>query len=520
MAALETLRSLTHFPVESRHPGLGLFAGACLALLSGCTGDIGGEPEPPGPPGPPDVEPKVVPASPEVVESTGSCRDLIAGEQLVSVSPEGHAWLASSGEANGTTLRVLDAFDLAAEQSDALELSSPSQMQAWSARDGAALADDGLWLLEDLARVQLTAPDGFAAPARFCGDPGTNGFLVSSGQLFERRDDAQWWAWNPGAVGEAMPTDLLRIEGECQDASNVTWMTSPDGTLWRVEPTQYSQPLRFTAMKAAAATGATLAIIDGEELWVGATGASVEWQPFTFEGDAPTVLGAAGAHVWLGAGPQLLRTDGETVVEVSHLLAAPIEQILAHAGGVWIVGGGQICHQATSPMARVQGIRPFARSKEHIYPFSVVASDAAMSVSASLDGEPIDLTVDGETGRYEGEARLEHVGWHDLVLDVSGGGAVGTRSIMLKRLPEQQRSWAEDIAPLYDASCTGGTCHQAGSQSPPDISTYEAWVELAAVIQSRVVDAKTMPPPGSEPADWGEDDIATIAQWLQGGMLP
>lgn len=519
MAASETLRPLTHSLLGRRHPGFGLLAGACLVLLGGCTGNIGGEPEPPGPPGPPDVAPKVVPASPEVIESTGSCRAMLPGEQLVSVSPEGHAWLATSSDV-GTTLRVLDAFDPAVEESHELELAAPSQVQAWSTRDGAALTSDGLWLLDDLARVQVTAPEGFSDPARFCGDPGTNGFVLSAGQLFERRDDAQWWAWNPEAPGEAKPSDLLRIEGECQDTGNVTWMTSPDGTLWRVEPTQYSQPVRFEAMKAAAATGAMVAVIDGEELWLGSTSAEMEWQPFVFEGQAPTLLSAAGSHVWMSAASQLLRTDGDTVVEVSHDLGAPIEQIQAHAGGSWIVGGGEICHQSTAPMVRVAGLRPFARSKELLYPLSVVASEAAMDVSATLDGEPIDLTVDDETGWYEGEARLEQVGWHELVLTASGGGAVGTRAIMVKRLPEQERSWAADIQPLYEASCTGGTCHQAGTTNPPDLGTYEAWVELAPVIQTRVVDAKTMPPPGSEPADWGEDDIATIAQWLQGGMLP
>ena len=389
--------------------------------------------------------------------------------------------------------------------------------------DAAVLADGGVWRLEALARVQLAPPDGFAMPASLCGDPGTNGALLSSGTLFERRDDAQWWGWDPGVLGAAIPTGLLRLEGDCQGTDDVTWMTSPDGTLWQVEPAQVFRPVRFERLVGGAATtrkagesslpATMLAMLETDQLWVGPE----PWELWTFPGGAPSEIHASGGALWMVSGGQLLRYDGVAWNEVAHELGA-IQAMAPHPGGIWLEGTTDVCHVATETMLRVQGIRPHTRSKELDYPFEVLASDPGASVVATLDGEEIALTADPDTGWLEGKARLDDVGWHELVLTA---GEVD-RSIVVKRLPDVVRTWAEDVEPIYAANCAGGDCHAPGGSAngAPDLSTYEAWTSLADEIRLRVVDAQTMPPVSNQGPDWGDEQIAIIAQWLEGGMLP
>ena len=227
-------------------------AATVACVLPACQGNIGG-PGDDGAPPPPDVTPQAVPEAPPLLEGEGFCVPLESGERLASASPEGHAWLLASSGAT-TRVRVLDAFDSAASIVEEIDLSDVETLVAWSDMDAAVLADGGVWRLEALARVQLAPPDGFAMPASLCGDPGTNGALLSSGTLFERRDDAQWWGWDPGVLGAAIPTGLLRLEGDCQGTDDVTWMTSPDGTLWQVEPAQVFRPVRFERLVGGAAT--------------------------------------------------------------------------------------------------------------------------------------------------------------------------------------------------------------------------------------------------------------------------
>ncbi len=482
-----------------------LFAGAS------CTGDIGGEGEDIVPP-PPDVEPKQVPSAPELISSTSTCAPRRPDEQLLSVSPEGHAWMLVAGAPN--SVRILDPFEPSmVETIEGVDIADIAAGQAWSARDAALVADGGLWRLDDLARIELTPPTGFATPASFCGDPGENGLIVSAGQVFERRSD-QWWAWNPGVEADGAPRAVLGFDGECQSTDDLTWLTAADGTLYRVEPAQYSRPVRFASLVDAAATQGMVAVLESDKLWIGPDA----WQSWIFPGATPTQLAASAGHLWMVSGAQLLRFDGTTFVEVTHGMSEPIERVAAHPNGVWTIGASVVCHQSVGTMLRVDGVRPYARSSELDHVLRVKPSDEAVQVSADIDGIPIELLLDAETGWLEGDVRLDGIGWHTISLSDAAGSV--HRSIAMKRLPEITRSWAADIAPIYERSCTGSDCHQAGSTDPPDLGTYEAWTERSAAIRTRVVEARTMPPAANIGPEWGTDDIDAIQEWLEGGMLP
>jgi hypothetical protein len=361
----------------------------------------------------------------------------------------------------------------------------------------------------------MTPPDGFETPASLCGDPSDSGVLVSNGSVFERRSDG-WWTWDPKASPLSSPSRVVRFDGECRSADDVMWLAALDGTLYRVEPSTFTTPIRFDGLVDLAATDGFVAALDASELWIGTSGDA--WQPWTFSGDVPTSLSASAGVVWMVSGSQILRFDGSDWSTIANDVGEPIETVGAHAGGAWLEGPSQICHASLGQSLRVEGVRPYLRSTELEYDVRVEASDGAMDLTAELDGAPVDLGPDAEPGWLVGHVRLESIGWHTLT--VAGDEPSSARSIPLKRAPETERSWATDIQPLYAANCAKSGCHIAGSSDPPDLSSFDAWTKLAPEIQARVVEARTMPPASDVGPDWGDDDIQIVSEWIEGGMLP
>lgn len=484
-----------------------IVAPCLLALAAGCKGDIGGGQEPV--PGPPDVEAKTVPTDLATRETVATCSALAAGERLLSVSPEGHAWVAADIE-GGVRVRVLDAFfGSMDENAKDLMVGDLAQAQAWSSVDAAMLTESSLYSIEDLSRIELALPGGFESAGSLCGDPNAGGVLVSEGNVFEQRGES-WWSWAPG--DGSGPASVLRYDGECHTLGDVMWLASESGVLFRVEPTQYSRPIQFDRPIALAATNGLLAVLDKKQLWLGPD----SWQPWVFADALPSVLSASGGMLWTMSGDALLRYDGSEWQRFAHEMDEPVVAVGAHAGGVWLAGESAICHQMPGQSLRVEGVRPNLRSTELEYDVRVRASDGDDSLVADVDGEAFELSVD-DTGEWlTGRARLDSVGWHTI----SFQAASTTREIMVKRTPEVERSWKVDIEPIYAANCATGECHRAGGESPPDISSYELWISRAAEIRAQVVDGKAMPPAANVGPDWGEDEIETIDEWLEGGMLP
>ncbi|MFO0554459.1 MAG: hypothetical protein U0271_39115 [Polyangiaceae bacterium] len=457
----------------------------------------------------PEEKPKAVPAAPALLETSSVCAPLAEGETLRSVSPEGHAWLVS-----GSRVRVLDAFgDVIAEETRELDVGEILELSALGARDAAILGSDGLYRLEDFSLLRVAAPEGFAGAGSLCGDPAASGVLVASGEVFERRSDG-WWGWSAGDAEVAGPSRVLRRDAECRATDELMWLVSTDGALYRTEAQSFTTPKTLATLRDAAVTEGFVAALDDNGLLVGT--ADGTWQAWEFSGEVPTKLAAAAGAVWMVADGALLRFDGTNWARAETEADGALAAIGAHAGGVWVEGASTICHAAVGVGLRLEGVRPNERSVETERSFLVRASDGAESIEADLDGVAVPLAFDDESGALGGTATLESLGWHALT--VKSGDA--TRTIALKRAPDVERSFATDIAPIYAANCAGAGCHVAGGESPPDLSTYEAWVARAEKIRARVIEGKNMPPAANRGPDWGDDDVAVIDEWLEGGMLP
>ena len=451
--------------------------------------------------------PKQVPDPLAVLASTSHCTTLAEGERLWAVSPEGHAWLA---DAAGTpSFRVLDPFDPAQEQVHEVAIGRLQLVRAFAAQDAAVVADDGLWRLDDLARVELSDPTGLTTGS-LCGDPADNGMLLAEGSVYERRQGS-WWRWDSESETSGRPSSIVAIDGECVDRNNYTWLMSSDGSLWRLEPSRYGKRRQFEANARAVATEDMVAVLESSRLMMGPD----TWQPWEFVGPVPSDVSAAGGMLWLAADHRLIRFDGVDFVQVEHPLSSAIGQVRAHASGAWLVGGDQVCHVATVPMVRVQGVRPYARSLHQAHSFVVRANSGSTEITAAINGESLALSIDSNSGDLVGEVSLD-VGWNTLSLELEGV----TRRLPLKRVPATQRSWDHDVRPIYERHCAGGNCHGGTEEGPPELGDHEAWMDAAKALQKRVVDTQTMPPPSAKGADWSEEYVAIIGDWLQGGMLP
>lgn len=451
--------------------------------------------------------PKHVPAMPDSVGSESFCVTLAAGETLESVSPEGHAWIARKAD-RGLSLRIIDPADRSELARD-VSMQGVRSVRAWSEKDASLLADNGLWQLADFERIKVTGPTTSALTSK-CGDPSINGFVLSGDALFERHADT-WFTIEWGAAGQQHPDRIVPIDGECVGRDDSSWMTSSAGMLWQLRPTEAIGYGPFAAAANMAVTDGIVAVLEPERLLV----EPPNWQPWLFEGATPSQLSAAAGSLWLAAGQQLLRFDGEQFVQIGHPLNSSIEVMEAYASGVWVGADSRLCHVTTAALLQVEGVRPFSRSHAAQHDLAVI-SNSLGDVTAMVDGEPLSLQHDAESGRWTGTMALEELGWHEVVLNSNQAA----RTLFIKRTPQEPRSWEQDVLPIFELHCSGSTCHSAASPGKPDLSALAAWKTYAGAISARVIEEQTMPPVDARSADWNEDEVTIIAEWLEGGMLP
>ncbi len=469
-----------------------------------------------------EVEPTelaVLADTPLTTRST--CVTLEEGEELGAVSPEGHAWFVTRGDA-GTMLRVWDP-ELKGDGptlEGTIDLPDITRMIARSGQRMDAIAGGDLWRIDALRRTRVSAPMTLGPDATFCGELGGDGYVLSGGTVYTQRD-GEWWSWEPAAQTTASaPSALLSRDGECYGADGAAWATAEDGTVWKLTAPVASGTKSFDSLGEAAVAGGDLAVRVDDALWVGEPGSFTGWR---FDGGAPARVSASADHVWFTLGGDLMRHDGARFVRVEHGLEAGIDAIHPFHNGAWIVGGGQACQHVDGLTLRFGGVRPNQRLSNPNLGFdaSVLGEDGLVtggaSVTIELDGAPL-TTTDGR-GFYVASTTLD-AGWHTLAMSATLGERQATRTLDVAYLPpaSEAASWEADVKPIFEQSCNGSSCHGTDALSL-DLTTYPAWLTHSENIRNRVVVTESMPPPATRDG-WSDDSMDTIERWFDTGMAP
>lgn len=443
------------------------------------------------------------------LSTTASCSALAPMERVVSVSAEGHLWLATSSV--GTDLRVLDGWSGHTVARYTLPNAGLSRLNALGATTAMALADGQLLRLLDGERVEVTPPADLDPEADLCGDLADRGFIWSGGQLYQRLDDA-WWRWTGlGPVGA--DARLLDRDGECEGVGDGLWWASQGLAFWLLTPGRLSNPALLEGGEVAALRGEQALALRGGRLFLGPE----PWTEVHFADGAATQLATAGDYAFLEVGGQLLRYDGAEWRRVTGPELNSMDALHPHAaGGLWTVEGNAVCHHAPSPMIRIRGLR---RGEQRLDPTVVIEAQAQGATTLALELDGATIAWSSTNGGWQRLVRTLSVGWHQLRIRTADGRA--QRTLEVKILPTVTRSFEADVRPLYQTHCANQACHVAGSTGgAPDLTRYEDWLQRAARIEARVVRAQDMPPSASRRPDWGPEEIQVINEWLNGGLLP
>lgn len=500
---------------------------ACLFLSTGCVAQLDAEPtaeksgngsgdEVSNDPGAVDsvrvTEQRLLEADGEL-QLEEDCFELAGTATGLSVTPDGQAWVVLEGEADGSLVQVIDPAVGIPHEPVALDVPKITVAHAQSASEASFSTSEGLWRVIDSERIEVFSPPDGGEVSSFCGDLSVSGALVSGGNLYEMRGE-RWWQYTPPTEAPDVPVEVVRFDGACTDQGEAHWLAGDAGTIWRVGRDNVVAPVQISGAVSVAGTAGLLGVMTEAEVWLGSVEEGVQiWQSWELADAAtPSWLGLAGGNVWLLVESELYRLSEETWSK-SSLQISDASEFGAYATGVWSVEGSEACHYSLGSPIQLEGIRPFDRTREQLIEITV---QSQMPPQVELNDEPLDVSSD-EQGHHV-TLRLGEVGWSEL--SVTAGSV--ERSLWVKRIPTEVRSWEADIQPIYETSCTGSSCHGASDDSagPPDLSEFEAWLSYSGKIRSHVVEKESMPPVANRGPEWSDAQRTIISEWLEGGLLP
>ncbi len=455
-----------------------------------------------------DSEPTLVPLDVEAVAVEGPCTALQDGERVAAVGPNAEAWLARDEE-NTSMVRVISVrgtSDFGFETSGLLLATS-----ALDGERGAFATAQGLFTVSG-PRIDLLAWSGDpAAVVDLCGDLSVDGDGRVLTDDIHTRDLGQWWRWNApaGVVGHSASMGMQA--GACADQSGAGYLLH-EGTVWSVRSDFVESLPAFGPASAVVGHDAfgVAAAVDGE-LRVG----DPEQDPavFSFEAGPVTGLAAGDEQLYIVAGDRVYTMDAglgfrELLLEGASLGVQTLHG--AGAGGVVVQAQDEVCFRGPAKPIEVVGVRPAAHRRLPGLELQLTADVDALQ--AHLDDAPIELSATPEGWALSVEWLDE--GWHTL--EVFHDGAARRIDFSVERLT--QATWQDDILPLFEAHCANPACHGPNPSSPdrPDLSVYEAWVELSQTLRIRVVQSGDMPPTGL--SDWGVEDTLLVLGWLDAGL--
>ncbi len=475
------------------------------------------------------------------LELSASCVALAPGERLLSISPEGQLWLASSASPSAS-VRVVD-LELGSDET--VELAhAPVELQAWDSSRAIYLADDRLWLteLDEGLTEPLYWPETLAAPTGFCGDPSVDGdgFVVADAALLQR-DAGLWWRWVTPQGQDFGPIAALgRSYGACVDRQGALWLRTAAGEVWRVSANDArvvdalagAERLVFDDSFGGAGLLADQMSSDtpGPRLIYGTPEAGWIAPEFAAGSASPdaaparvTAIAASAGRLWVAGEFGLLGfADGEwreVLVDGAALAGTDLlaDELLADAGAPWIVRYGELCRLSAGPSITLADLRPLQRLSAALIDFAVLGPAEAGSVEILVDGQLADSPVGGPPWAVD-ELELGSPGWHQVEIRDDLGNA-RTLDVEL-RLPSVG-TWFDDIKPLAELHCAGiNGCHgpEVAGLGRPVLSEYEGWVLAADAIRARVGLIGDMPPPANRLESWDAGEVSMILTWIEAGM--
>ncbi len=479
---------------------------------------------------PPEVESVEIAGE---LELASTCVDLVSGERVASIGPEGHVWLAP-GPGASATYRVVDGEGSSSE----VELAESAEfVWAWDASRVSYVAGGQLWQadLSDGATEPLFWP-GVDAPSWFCGDPTLDGdgFVVAGSGLLQR-DAGLWWRWRTPSGDDFGPIAALGTSyGACIDRQGALWLASEAGEVWRV----HSDDARAVSQLA----GASRLVFDasfgsagliGETLVYGSLASDTDEDSGWVEPRIPTRAGepapvtaiaASSGTLWVASAERLLAFDGAQWLEVladgEPVVGLAADQVWADSSAAWVERDGQLCRLAAAPQVELDGIRPLMRVQQSMLGFEVLGAGAAAAANLRvvLDGTLVAESEAAELPWQVAEFALGEPGWHVIEIETAVGTPARRVEIELRQL--EPGTWVDDIAPLAELHCTAiNGCHDAASAGDkPELSDYEGWVMSADAIRARVGLTGDMPPAAVRLESWDAEEVALILTWIDAGM--
>ena len=478
-----------------------------LAILCACSADPLGERELPPPPGPTRLHDRT-PALPLTLR----CQP---AQHLIAVGPEGSAWFDADGTLEEHTVdgRVLNRPRPEVDAIAAAHAIGPGEL---------VVVDDlaRVWVVSAESVAPLHFPDEGGTPRAFCGDPrqDLDGYVLTELGLHERSAE-RWWHVDPaGPVRFGALTWLATRDGSCAGPEGALYLAEDDH-VWRLadEGIRRVDELGDPSV-APTRLGPFVASASVDTLVLGSPEAGFA------EVELParaTALSGAGETLWVatdGGGLFVLRGTGRDATwgrATEDDLDLEADDIHAHAGGgAWLARGDELCHAAFGQTIAIEGLRAHARIAERRAAVVVrVASPSGAPATGTVELQR-DGALEGSADLTDGVAVFEDVsmgdsGWHELVV------VAGAAERQLPYRVVQGTSWGATVAPIAEASCATADCHAAGSTDPPDLSSFEAWVDFAPSIRGQVV-SRQMPRDPALPLE--ETEIMTIVEWIEGGM--
>lgn len=469
---------------------------------------------------PPIVEPDVVESPPELAVELG-CVELDETDRVLGTSPEGDLWVG--GDA-GEPIRVFQPRG----QETAFDSMLAGELQAvvpWSDEVATVATGDEMWRVESEGPRYLFVPEGVRGVNFFCGDPERDGaaVVVTDDGIFERAA-GQWYALGPEDGMRFSDIGwLASVDGACRLRRGGLWFGEGE-QLWRIDGSSVGEYVAPGATGPAAIGEAFgVAVPAGDRvLFANERGPrDNEWSEVVFPAGDVNAIGAGGGVLWVSAGSHLYRYDGEWL-EADPAPVGALDRVFPDAlGGAWLRAGTSLCHVGVDTV-QVRGLRPYQHFQFPQTSVSIVTDlGTTEEVQVRIDGgEAIDAVfVEDDTGLREvdefaaNNLRLGAPGWHSL--DVSVGDSL-VRSVPF-RVVAGDLSWSADVLPVFDVHCADSECHGAGSTEAVDLSTFDAWVEYAFEIQTRVANG-TMPRDAGE--EWTPEEATLLIDWIEGGLQP